>query len=62
MFLSEKVRTAGSNAIQIRHSANVNCFLGALNIALFMSGFLVIYNPVYLFDVHSILRDVITSI
>ena len=62
MFLSEKVSIAGSNEIQIDYSVDVNYLSRAPLGALFMPGFLVIYNAVDLFDAHSILRDVITSI
>ena len=56
------MRIAGSNEIYIDYLVDVNYFLRAPKGALFMPGFLVIYNAVDLFDAHSILRDVITSI
>ena len=55
------MRIAGSNKIQFDYSVDVNYFSRAPKGALFMPGFLVIYNALDLFDAHSILRDVVTS-
>lgn len=56
------MRIAGSNKIQIDYSVDINYLSRAPKGALFMPGFLVIYKAVGLFDAHSILCDVITSI
>ena len=56
------MRIAGSNEIQIDYSVDVNYFSRAPKGALFMPGFLVIYNAVDLFDAHSFLHDVISPI
>ena len=62
MFLSEKVRTAGSNAIRIGYSVDVYRWLRAPKSALFYAPLVHDFQYEYSFVGHSIFRDVITLI